>query len=55
MATTAADCNVRAKKKARSWPPVRTRLGSVWLKRQVERNRYVLVLLLFDYKVTRTE
>jgi hypothetical protein len=30
-------------------------LGSVWLKRQVERNRSVLVLLLFGYKVSRTE
>jgi hypothetical protein len=30
-------------------------LGSVWLKSQVERNRSVLVLLLFGYKVTRME
>jgi hypothetical protein len=30
-------------------------LGSVWLKSQVERNRSVPVLLLFGYKVTRTE
>jgi hypothetical protein len=29
--------------------------GSVWLKSQVERSRSVLVLLLFGYKVTRTE
>jgi hypothetical protein len=29
--------------------------GSVWLKSQVERNRSVPVLLLFGYKVTRTE
>jgi hypothetical protein len=27
----------------------------VWLKRQVERSRSVSVLLLFGYKVTRTE
>jgi hypothetical protein len=32
-----------------------THLGSVWLKSQVERNRSVLVLLLFGCKVTRTE
>jgi hypothetical protein len=31
------------------------RLGSVWLKSQVERNRSVPVLLLFGYKGTRTE
>jgi hypothetical protein len=31
------------------------RLGSVWLKRQVERSRSVSVWLLFGYKVTRTE
>ena len=30
-------------------------LGSVWLESQVERNRSVLVLLLFGYKVTRME
>jgi hypothetical protein len=30
-------------------------LGSVWLKSQVERSRSVPVLLLFGYKVTRTE
>jgi hypothetical protein len=30
-------------------------LGSVWLKSQVERSRSVPVLLLFCYKVTRTE
>jgi hypothetical protein len=29
-------------------------LGSVWLKSQVERSRFVPVLLLFGYKVTRT-
>jgi hypothetical protein len=29
-------------------------LGSVWLKSQVERNRFVTVLLLFGYKVIRT-
>jgi hypothetical protein len=32
-----------------------TSLGSVWLKSQVERSRSVSVLLLFGYKVTRTE
>jgi hypothetical protein len=30
-------------------------LGSVWLKSQIERNRSVPVLLLFGYKVIRTE
>jgi hypothetical protein len=35
--------------------PRRPFLGSVWLKSQVERNHSVLVLLLFGYKVTRTE
>jgi hypothetical protein len=30
-------------------------LGSVWLKSQVEQSRSVPVLLLFGYKVTRTE
>jgi hypothetical protein len=30
-------------------------LGSVWLKSQVERSRSVPVLLLFGYKVIRTE
>jgi hypothetical protein len=30
-------------------------IGIVWLKSQVERSRSVLVLLLFGYKVTRTE
>jgi hypothetical protein len=33
----------------------RALLGSVWLKSQVERSRSVPVLLLFGYKVTRTE
>jgi hypothetical protein len=31
------------------------RLGSVWLKSQAERSRSIPVLLLFGYKVTRTE
>jgi hypothetical protein len=30
-------------------------LGSVWLKSQVEQSRSVPVLLLFGYKITRTE
>jgi hypothetical protein len=36
-------------------PLLETTLGSVWLKSPVERNRSVLVLLLFGYKVIKTD